>query len=140
MTFLNLLLLGGMAAAISVAAALTGCAATKTWQASEDHGDKPGTGLRLKVASGRVVSGRFYLLDPEHPHDFQRGRSVPIRIGSNDSNSVQFEFDLGPTQKERLSLRFLKSLGHEPVEAELRDETGTGITTRLKFTPAGSSP
>jgi hypothetical protein len=38
-----------------LAATLIGCAATKTWQASEDHGDKPGTGFRLKVVSGRVV-------------------------------------------------------------------------------------
>lgn len=123
-----------------VAAVLAGCTAIKTWQASEDHGDKPGTGFKLKVANGRVVSGRFYLLDPEHPQDFQRKWSVPIRITASDSNSVQFEFDLGPAQKKRLSLRFLKSLEQEPVEADLRDESGTSIPTRLKFTPAGSSP
>ncbi|MEQ2006157.1 MAG: hypothetical protein ABMA26_05105 [Limisphaerales bacterium] len=121
-------------------AALAGCTATKTWQASEDHGDKPGTGFKLKVANGRVVSGRFYLLDPERPHDFQRGRSVPIRIRASDSNRVQFELNLGPAQKEQLSLRFLKPLEREPVEAELRDESGTGVPTRLKFVPAGSSP
>lgn len=123
-----------------VAVVLTGCTTTMTWQASEDHGDKPGTGYRLKVSNGRVVSGRFYLLAPEHPHDFQRGRSVPIRVRASDSNSVQFELDLGPAQKERLSMRFLKPLEREPVEADLRDETGAGIPTRLKFTPAGSSP
>ncbi len=121
-------------------AALTGCTATKTWQASEDHGGKPGTGFRLKVANGRIVSGRFYLLDPEHPHDFRRGRSIPIRIKATDSNSARLEFDLGPAQTERISLRFLKPLEREPVEADLRDETGAGIPTRLKFTPAGSSP
>lgn len=126
--------------AVALAATFAGCAATRTWQASENHGDKPGTGFRLKVANGRVVSGRFYLLDPEHPHDFQRGRSVPIRISASNSNSVQFEFDLGPAQKERLSLRFLKPLEREPVEADLRDERGAGIPTRLKFTPAGSPP
>lgn len=121
-------------------AALTGCTATKTWQASEDHGDKPGTGFRLKVANGRIVSGRFYLLDPDHPHEFQRGRSVPIRISASDSSRVQFELNLGPAQQERLSLRFLKPLNGEPVEAELRDESGAGVPTRLKFVPAGSSP
>lgn len=121
-------------------AALAGCMATKTWQASEDHGDKPGTGFKLKVANGRVVSGRFYLLDPEHPHEFQRKWSVPLRIGASDANRVQFEFNLGPAQKERRSLHFLKPLEHEPVEAELRDESGVGVPTRLKFMPAGSSP
>lgn len=138
MTFLNLLLLGGMA--VVLASALTGCVATKTWQASEDNGDKPGTGFRLKVANGRVVSGRFYLLDPERPHDFQRRWSVPLRIGTNESNLLRFELNLGPAQKERLSLRFLGPLEREPVEAELRDETGADFPTRLKFVPVGSSP
>jgi hypothetical protein len=115
----------------------TGCTTTQTWQASESHGDKPGTGFKLKVANERVVSGSFHLLDPEHPHDFHRGRSVPIRILAIETNVVRFEFNLGPTHKEVLSLRLLGPLKDKPVEADLLDEGGPGVPNRLRFIPAG---
>ena len=45
------------------------------WEWSEDNGDKPGVGLRFLV-SETGSTGRFYLLNPQKPHDLSAALQV----------------------------------------------------------------
>src|SRR5438045_270872 len=47
-----------------------------TWIATLDHGDKPGNGYELIVDEAVVTSGKFYLLDPNKPHDLKSAGQI----------------------------------------------------------------
>lgn len=60
---------------------------------SQDHGDKPGTGLNLTIVGERVEAGTFSILAPEPP---QQAESLhyPIQVLSQGAGKLSFRVDL----------------------------------------------
>jgi hypothetical protein len=59
------------------------------WRASDERGDKPGFGYELGNDNGRI-SGAAFILDPDHPHDFGRGRRAVMRVLSQSGDTITF--------------------------------------------------
>lgn len=68
-------------------------AKAEKWIATLDHGDKPGNGYELIVQDGAVISGTFYLLDPNKPRDIaSAGQTVPF--GDLGTEGMLLEFSI----------------------------------------------
>jgi hypothetical protein len=60
------------------------------WEWSTDNGDKPGVGLRLMIDTAGMT-GVFFLMDPDHPHDFSAaGQAVPLSDLRRSGNELTF--------------------------------------------------
>lgn len=78
--------------ALALFAAMQECSqppAGRAWRASEDRGDKPAIGYELRNEGGRV-SGDGYILNPNFPHDFSRGRRAAMTIVEQSPGQVTF--------------------------------------------------
>lgn len=100
------------------------------WEYATRDGDKPGTGLRLRV-SGTEITGTFYLLDPNRPNDFAAaGQVVPLTDFRKNGRSFTFTVLLraanGPyPQTLSLSLdRELEGAVGDTVAGKLRSTDG----------------
>jgi len=90
------------------------------WRASEDNGDKPGFGIELTQESGRV-NGKFFLLDPNKPHDFKAGRAFPTEIVQSGESELRFIVRLDDQRKDEFVVRLQDRLKGDRVNATLRD-------------------
>lgn len=97
---------------IFVAGLITGCLkdermsfSPSVWRASNDYGDKPGNGIELVLTNG-VISGTFFILEPEKPHNFDAGRAFAIEIVERRERELvcQVRFSLSQTDKFILKL------------------------------------
>jgi hypothetical protein len=50
----------------------------RTWVATTENGDKPGIALVLIEKAGNATGGKFYILDPNHPHALSKGKSYNL--------------------------------------------------------------
>jgi hypothetical protein len=60
---------------------------------SLDHGDKPGTGLKLTIVGERVEGGTFSILDPDEPAS-AKSLHYPIQVLSQGAGKLSFRVDL----------------------------------------------
>ena len=102
------------------------------WEWSSANGDKPGTGLRLRV-SGTEITGTFYLLDPNRRNDFAAaGQVVALTDLRKSGRSFTFTVQLlaanGP-YPEQLSLS---------LDRELKGAIGDAVAGQLRSTDAPS--
>ena len=66
-----------------------------TWVATLAHGDKPGNGYELIVRDGAVASGKFYLLDPNNPHDLKSaGQTAAFEDIETEGRKITFSIAL----------------------------------------------
>ncbi|MBI3879330.1 MAG: hypothetical protein HY301_04610 [Verrucomicrobia bacterium] len=100
-----------------------------------DNGDKPGCGFRLEVIGDHVVSGRFWLLDPNRPHDFAAGQSVAITNIRNEGRTVLFSVNVGRELPQRDKLTFQNSFTGREVIAVWSEQNGEGQPLELVFKP-----
>lgn len=69
--------------------------APQTWVATLENGDKPGNGYALVVQEGQITGGKFYVIDPNHPHDLNfAGQSVPFNDLTTSGKKVTFSITL----------------------------------------------
>jgi hypothetical protein len=102
------------------------------WQTSTDNGDKPGIGIRLIGYEGQI-SGTFFLLDPDKPHDFSKGRAFPTQVVHTTQFDFRFLVRLNETQKDEFVITLEGPLKGRRVKATLRDLDGKGSPIALTF-------
>ncbi len=108
-------------------------AETGTWRASNDHGDKPGNGIELRVGKTGEFQGRFFLLRPEKPNDFLAGVSLPMAISQHSANEVLFSVDFGNGQIDHMRLSFPHRITGNTCEGVLQDQGGGDAPIRFVF-------
>jgi hypothetical protein len=59
------------------------------WRASEERGDKPGIGYELRNENGKIA-GDAFILDPDFPRDFSRGRRAAMTIVEQSPRTITF--------------------------------------------------
>lgn len=106
---------------------------TGTWRASNDHGDKPGNGIELRVDKTGELQGRFFLLQPEKPNDFLAGVSLPMAINQHTANEVLFSVDFGNGQIDRMKLSFPGGIAGNICEGVLQDQGGGDAPIKFIF-------
>jgi len=110
----------------------SGCSKSKVplssgavWRASNDYGDKPGNGIELTM-EGKDISGRFFILEPEKPHNFDAGRAFPLRILERRATELVCEVRFNATQTDRFVLKLPESFPQNQFVATTHDrEPGT---------------
>ena len=101
------------------------------WRASNDNGDKPGNGIELTLHDSNIL-GRFFLLEPEKPHNFDAGIAFPIRILERRPHELVCEVRFSPTQLDKFVLKLPESFPQGKFDATMVDaEPGD---TPIKFT------
>ena len=96
-----------------------------TWVASKASGDKPGFGIKLEENVGKV-SGTFFLLDPNKPHDFNAGKSFPTEVVRTTETELRFVVHLDDGRKDEFVVSLQGALRGSGINATLRDfEPGT---------------
>ena len=111
---------------------LTGCVQEKTmtatnsvWRASNDNGDKPGSGIELTLKDN-LISGRFFLLEPEKAHDFIAGRAFPMKITERTPRELFCEVRFSESQLDKFVLKLPPSFPQNQFIAVMQDpEPGT---------------
>jgi len=119
------------------AAACPGCAdagGSSTWRASTDNGDKPGIGIEITAVHSKV-SCHLYLLDPNAPHDFTRGKQLHVTIERQDRQNIFMSATVSPTQTDKLHLHLDAPLhpDTDEVAGVLKRTEGNGTPTEYKF-------
>jgi hypothetical protein len=87
-------------------------AAAEKWVATLDHGHAPGNGYELSIRDGRISNGKFYLLDPNEPHDLKHAVQIvafeDIKVSEKE---ITFSITLQSNPeayRERLTITFLE--------------------------------
>src|SRR6266481_4042489 len=74
----------------------------------------PENGYELSVRDGRISNGKFYLLDPNEPHDLKHaGQTVAFEDIKVSEKEITFSITLQSNPKEyrhRLTISFLERL------------------------------
>ena len=94
---------------------LSGCGKDKglkndvqVWRASNDNGDKPGIGIELTRVGDRMF-GRFFILDPGKPHDFEAGLAYAIHVKEQKNDKLICEVSLEAGHTDSFTLQLPKS-------------------------------
>lgn len=99
--------------------------AVSVWRASNEYGDKPGNGIEL-TARGNEISGRFFILEPEKPRNFDTGRSFTIRILERHVRKFVCEVKFNANQIDKFVLTLPQSFPQDQFVATTHDlEPGT---------------
>jgi hypothetical protein len=116
---------------------LTSCssdkiAATGTWRASVDHGDKPGIGIELTRGASTVTS-RMFLLEPNRPHDFSAGSPRLMRILEASEKVIRFDVEWKPGVRSEMVLKLSEPLQGRRVRGTLEETNGSGAPEEFLF-------
>lgn len=110
---------------VAVGALAMGCAGPSVWRASEDHGDKPGTGFEVTDRDGKL-SATVFVLPPEHPDAFWLGRRLHTETTQTSASDIRLIVRIGWSEPRQMFLHFKEPMTGDKVEAELRfREDGT---------------
>ena len=96
----------------------------QVWRASEDNGDKPGIGYELRVANG-AVAGDAYILDPDHPRDFARGKRAAMTIVEQSPREIIFRVRWSRDLKATLRFRFKQADWPDSFQATVTEINGS---------------
>ena len=102
------------------------------WRASADNGDKPGIGIEIQQDEGRT-KGRIFLLDPEHPHDFEAGSATDMVIHRVTPTEICFRVSWSTDVQEELVLRFPSELRGQRVVGILETVDHCGAPQEYSF-------
>jgi len=118
---------------------MLGCGQTEqsfsvgAWRASNDYGDKPGNGFELRITDQGKMEGRFYLLQPEKPHEFSQGASIPLKIERYGRNEMLFSLDFGAGQIEKMKLTFPQGVRGQSFDGFLQHQGGGDEPIKFVF-------
>ena len=71
------------------------------------NGDKPGIGFALMEIDGKIASGKFYILDPNRPGDFAKGREINLEDLENVVGGIRFRLKLNDQLEEKEEMKLL---------------------------------
>ena len=95
------------------------------WRASNDYGDKPGNGIEL-VLTNDVISGTFFILEPDKPHNFEAGRAFAIEIVERRARDLVCQVRFSSSQTDKFVLKLPATFPqNEFVAATHETEPGT---------------
>jgi hypothetical protein len=101
--------------------------AQSKWVATLEDGCKPGCGYELLVDNDHVSRGRFYLLDPNKPHDLAgAGQSVPFQEMKQAGRTLTFSFTLDSAQGKHREHRMIN------LDAPLVGEVGKKVIAKIR--------
>jgi len=80
----------------------------RVWRASTDNGDKPGNGIEI-TKSGSGLLGKFFLLDPDKPHDFTAGTALELRMVPRNDRVFECSVILDNAFTDRFLLKLPRS-------------------------------
>ena len=86
------------------------------WRASTENGDKPGIGMEIRRA-GHDPTCLVFLLDPNFPHDFSKGRQCPTAITFQSKDAMEFTVQWLPNLTESRHLFFPDGVQEEGFRA-----------------------
>ena len=112
-----------------------------TWQASIDNGDKPGCGIVLVEQAGQF-SASFLVLDPDRPHEFACGRSLPTETTRIDENTLRIMVRLNATETDEMLAHLPSRFDGEKVtvtiqDAKNKDRSAEWVFVRQRSAAAG---
>ena len=105
---------------------------TDTWRASVDNGDKPGIGIEL-TRRAETLTGRMFVLDPNHPKDFSAGSARPMKIHRFTATEIRFAVDWKPDVHDEMLLRLSSPLQDERVHGVLESVDRSGTPRDYEF-------
>jgi hypothetical protein len=118
----------------------TRIAAAEKWVATLDHGHAPGNGYELSVRDGRISNGKFYLLDPNAPHDVKHAvQTVAFEDIEVSEKEITFSITLQSNPKEyrdRLTIRFPDRFSGkvgQKVRAKVQSKQANTVSQDLVF-------
>jgi len=85
-----------------------------SWRAFLENGDKPGIGIELRTTKAGVT-GIYYLMDPNDPANFHRGRKVKMRTLQDDPKYLIFAVTLPGIGDREVHIRFDRPLEGDRV-------------------------
>lgn len=103
-----------------------------TWRASTKNGDKPGVGIELH-RKGAELSGAFFVIDPNRPHEFRSGISFPMRIDKDSGNEIIFTVRFAPDNIQTDRLVFDPPQNRMKVRANLESVPANGSKREYIF-------
>jgi hypothetical protein len=111
-----------------------------TRMATLDHGDKPGNGYELIVRHGAVTSGKFYLLDPNKPHDLKSaGQIAAFENLKTEGREITFSITLktgNGEHRETMTMTLDDPLTGKPgarVNATVKSHAANAASQELTF-------
>lgn len=102
------------------------------WQASENHGDKPGLGIELVEHSGKI-DVKFFLLDPNKPRNFTAGRELPTEVLVQSTLELHVAVHVDENRTDQFILNLESALNQERVNAKLRNVEPNTVPVDLMF-------
>lgn len=102
------------------------------WRASDDYGDKPGSGIELELNSGKL-SGRYYILEPEKSDDFASGGSFPMTLSKRSSTEFICEVSFNPAEVDKFVLKLPGKFPDEEFVATTTDTEPGAEPIEFKF-------
>ena len=99
----------------------------KTWISITEHGDKPGTAFVLTEKDGKVASGKFFILDPNHPRDLSKSKCYDLNKLVHEDKTIKCKVSLIDESSEiktkelNLTITLKGEFKESKVEAELQE-------------------
>lgn len=109
---------------------------TEIWRASTANGDKPGIGIELQREAGKTACV-LYLLDPDHPHDFEWGHERPVTLTKTTPDKLEFTVCWSDSESENLTLRLPDGILAAQFRGEMSDGIAGHATTLYEFRRVG---
>ncbi len=112
------------------------------WATFTGNGDKPGTGFILAEQGGGVLSGKFYILDPNKAGNFNAGFAMDLKDLKNTPSGITFTVNLPNDTKESMELDFDRQKIPSGKFSAILKETSEPDTvpSTVEFTPTPNPP
>jgi len=102
----------------------------RTWVSITENGDKPGTALVLIEKAGKATGGKFYILAPEHPRDFSKGKGYNLGNVRHEGKTIKADVSVidgsstTGTKDMHLTITLKETLKGDEVQAEVQEGNG----------------